>query len=344
MVKPNLDRLPVPTDRTMRVLRRVLAVAVAVFAVWLTVALVRISADAGRNAEALQDARSERADLRERNAAQDEEIAKRDNAVGEANEKLKDAGEEPVTVSGQPATTPGPAGAPVLSSDDVLTLIEAEVRSQQPTLSESQRARIVERAAVAAAGRIPDPEPGEDGTDGRDAPSLDTLRPVIRAEVATIPAPSDGAPGRAPTEAEVSSAVASLCGGSCKGETGDRGEPGESVTGPRGEPGESVTGPRGMPGESVTGPKGDRGEPGADSTVPGPPGGDGQDGADGSDGRGIASLTCDGDRFVVTWSDGTEQTTNAVCSTEPAPEPEPSDPPTTEPEPEPTSTDVVPTP
>lgn len=67
-----------------------------------------------------------------------------------------------------------------------------------------------------------------------------------------------GAPGRAPTDAEVAAAVAKYCAqNACVGATG--------ATGPAGTDGESITGPQGPqgpPGESIVGPQGPPGPTG----------------------------------------------------------------------------------
>ena len=106
-----------------------------------------------------------------------------------------------------------------------------------------------------------------------------------------------------------------------KGDKGDKGDPGRdgrdgkdsTVPGPAGndgKDGETVVGP---PGAASTVP-GPTGPPGADSMVPGPPG---AQGPAGSDGRGISSVVCegsgDGSYWVVTYTDGTSQTSTGPC-------------------------------
>lgn len=113
-------------------------------------------------------------------------------------------------------------------------------------------------------------------------------------------------------------------------------EPSSSVAGPKGDPGRdgrdgkdsTVPGPAGPPGKDgsdgldslIAGPPGATGAAGKDSTVPGPqgpPGADGKDGAPGADGRGISSVTCEGtgdtSYWVVTYTDGTTQTSTGPC-------------------------------
>lgn len=94
----------------------------------------------------------------------------------------------------------------------------------------------------------------------------------------------------------------------------------EGPAGPQGPIGpnglDSTTpGPQGLPGLN--------GLNGADSTVPGPTGpagpagANGANGADGRDGRGITSVTCEGtgenSYWVVTYTDGTTQTSTGPC-------------------------------
>ena len=293
-----LNHLPVPTDRAMRIGKYVVIVAVLAFVAWALLSFARLGRTAEDNAKALETAQQERAELDRRADVLEEDVEQRDTAVRTANKRLRNAGEKPVTIPKQPVSVPKVAGEPVLTSDDVLTLIEAEVKAQHPDLTQAQRESITQAAAVKAAARIPEPKDGKDGTD---APTAADLEPIIRAEVAKIPIPvdgKDGSDGRTPTADEIASALTTLCGGSCKGETGPAGPAGPA-------------GAKGDPGESVTGPKGDTGERGAD-------------------GRGITSITCEADgSWLVTYTDGTTSTTSGPCRIATSePTPTPSDTPT----------------
>ena len=126
-----------------------------------------------------------------------------------------------------------------------------------------------------------------------------------------------------------------------QGVTGTRGPAGTAgKDGADGEPGPSgangVDGADGVNG--LNGEPGPAGASGADSTVPGPvgaPGANGNDGApgaNGANGRGIASVTCEGtgdsSYWLVTYDDGTTQTSGGPCrinpaATAPAPQPTP---------------------
>lgn len=120
-------------------------------------------------------------------------------------------------------------------------------------------------------------------------------------------------------------AVAAEPANSAAGPKGDKGEPGRdgrdgkdsTVPGPAGPPGKD--GSNGLD-SLIAGPPGAAGAAGKDSTVPGPagpPGADGTDGAPGADGRGISSVTCEGtgeaSYWVVTYTDGTSQTSTGPC-------------------------------
>ena len=109
------------------------------------------------------------------------------------------------------------------------------------------------------------------------------------------------------------------------GPKGDKGDPGRDG---RDGKNSTVPGPAGPPGQDgndgldslIAGPPGPTGTAGKDSTVPGPagpPGADGTDGAPGADGRGISSVTCEGtgdaSYWVVTYTDGTSQTSTGPC-------------------------------
>ena len=116
-----------------------------------------------------------------------------------------------------------------------------------------------------------------------------------------------------------------------RGRDGSAGPPGrDGKAGRDGRDGKdsTVPGPAGPPGKDgsdgldsmIAGPPGSTGAAGKDSTVPGPagpPGADGADGAPGADGRGISSVTCEGtgdaSYWVVTYSDGTSQTSTGPC-------------------------------
>lgn len=120
------------------------------------------------------------------------------------------------------------------------------------------------------------------------------------------------------------------------GPPGPTGPPGKdsTVPGPQGKDGADgedsmVPGPQGAAGADSVIP----GPAGSDSTVPGPAGKDGVDGAagmPGANGRGIASVTCEGSGdssyWLVTYDDGTTQTSGGPCriqaaATQPAPTP-----------------------
>lgn len=135
-----------------------------------------------------------------------------------------------------------------------------------------------------------------------------------------------------------------------KAEAGPQGVPGkDSVipgpTGPAGKDGkdgaDGDTGPPGAAGDTgltgatgADGPPGLTGAPGNDSTAPGPAGpagaagSDGAPGADGTNGRGIASVTCEGigdtSYWLVTYDDGTTQTSGGPCRIEAAAAPVPA--------------------
>ena len=308
-----LNRLPVPSERVLRIGKRVVIVALAVFVVWALVSFARLGQAAEDNARALETAQQEREALRAENAEQDRAIDKRETAISKANKRLRSAGKAPVTVPQQPVSVPKVDGEPVLTSDDVLTLIEAEVKVQHPDLTAAQKRALTDAAAVKAAARIPKPR------DGRDGPTINDLRPIVRAEVAKIPVPADGTDGQdgtdgaSPTAEDVATAVTVLCGGSCKGDTGEKGEKGD--VGAKGDTG--ATGPAGADGA---------------------PGKDGSNGTDGAPGRGITSVTCETDgTWTFTWTDGTTSTVAGPCRvTEPEPTP-------TDPTPSPTSSEPTPT-
>lgn len=109
------------------------------------------------------------------------------------------------------------------------------------------------------------------------------------------------------------------------GEDGEPGPPGPvGASGQDGDDG--AYGLNGAPGSE--GPPGPVGAPGKDSTVPGPAGpagANGNDGAPGSpgpSGRGIASVICEGtgdaSYWLVTYDDGTTQTSGGPCRINPA--------------------------
>ena len=116
------------------------------------------------------------------------------------------------------------------------------------------------------------------------------------------------------------------------GEDGEDGPPGPAgIDGKDGADG--ANGLNGGPGPE--GPPGPAGAPGKDSTVPGPAGPAGANGSDGApgepgaNGRGIASVTCEGtgdtSYWLVTYDDGTTQTSGGPCriDTAAAPVPDP---------------------
>lgn len=116
-----------------------------------------------------------------------------------------------------------------------------------------------------------------------------------------------------------------------QGIQGTQGIPGQrgadGVNGRDGQPGPlgpvgptGTDGLNGIDGLGFTGLTGATGPAGKDSTVPGPAGKDGKDGtpgADGSNGRGISSVTCEGvgdtSYWLVTYDDGTTQTSGGPC-------------------------------
>lgn len=312
MNEPKVKNLPVPSEDTLRAMKWLLGVAVAALLVWVIYLVAQVNDRADDLSSRLEVAQSERADLERVNEEQSKDIDKRGSAIRTANTRLKDAGKPPVTIPDQAVSVPKVDGQPVLTSSDVLTLIEAEVKSQHPDLTTAQKEALTSSAAVKAAARIPAPEDGADGKDGTDAPSLDDLRPIIRAEVAKIPAPSDGQDGRTPSAEEVAAAITTLCGGDCGGPAGADGKAG-------------VDGQDGVDGTD--------GRDGVDGTN----GVDGKAGQDGKDGRSITAVSCDaaGD-WQITFSDGTTSTITGPCrvvTPEPTPDPTTPDPTTTEPTP-----------
>lgn len=137
----------------------------------------------------------------------------------------------------------------------------------------------------------------------------------VESRVKEAPAPTDGAPGPA-------------------GPMGPAGRPGHDATGAPGPPGkDGLPGhdATGAPGHDATGAPGKDGPAGADGadgkdgasglTGPqgsvGPAGAPGKDGAPGKSGRGIASLACDDDHLVATFTDGTTSTVAGatICAT-----------------------------
>lgn len=320
MNAPKMKNLPVPSEHAIRVMKWLLGVAVVALLLWVIYLVAQVSDRADGLSEQLEVAQSERADLEQVNEQQSKDIDKRGSAIRTANTRLKDAGKAPVTIPDQAVSVPKVDGQPVLTSSDVLTLIEAEVKSQHPDLTAAQKRSLTDSAAVKAAARVPAPEDGADGKDGTDAPSLDDLRAIIRAEVAKIPVPADGKDGTSPSATQVSAAITTLCGGSCKGEKGDTGAASE-IPGPAGADSQ-VPGPMGPIGPiGPGGAQGDRGE----------------DGDDGTDGRSITAIACDesGD-WQITFSDDTTSTITGPCRVV-TPEPDPT------PEPSPTSTEPTPT-
>lgn len=109
-----------------------------------------------------------------------------------------------------------------------------------------------------------------------------------------------------------------------KGDKGDKGEKGDP--GPKGDQGDTgaagLAGAPGAPGDSGPG-----GPPGAKGD-PGPKGDKGDKGDPGEPARGIASVTCEGtgesSYWVVTYTDGTSETSSGPCRFDPLPLPAPS--------------------
>jgi hypothetical protein len=146
---------------------------------------------------------------------------------------------------------------------------------------------------------------------------------------ATSVAGPQGPAGADATFGQVQQAVDAYCAilDRCVGPRGAGGPEGQvGAAGKNGANGKAgVNGAPGAAGangkDGSTGATGPGGPAGKDSTVPGPKGDTGpagpagKDGAAGSDGRGVNNMTCDGAHFVVTYSDGTSQTTNASCTT-----------------------------
>lgn len=106
------------------------------------------------------------------------------------------------------------------------------------------------------------------------------------------------------------------------GATGPRGPAGPvGPVGPEGPQGPTGnTGLSGLTGSTgSTGAPGAAGEPGPEGPAgpAGPTGADGAPGRDGADGRGISSVTCEGEGdssyWVVTYTDGTSQTSTGPC-------------------------------
>jgi hypothetical protein len=154
-------------------------------------------------------------------------------------------------------------------------------------------------------------------------PTVDYER-IVRAVLARLPAPGT----RAPTAAEVQTAVATACAGNgpCARVIRD------TVTGlyrqfppPSGPPGPTgPAGPTGSPGAG--GSAGADGAPGAD----GQPGADGSPGAQGDPGVGVSDVRIitrgPGDcRLIVTLTDGSNHDAGAVPCAEPSPTPEPTE-------------------
>lgn len=98
-----------------------------------------------------------------------------------------------------------------------------------------------------------------------------------------------------------------------RGPAGPVGPPGP--TGPTGDDGKAVVGPSGADG--AVGPPGPSGPAGAD----GKNGANGTNGTNGSDGRGITSVECVdddtsvGSHWLITYTDGTTQTSDGPCRT-----------------------------
>lgn len=134
------------------------------------------------------------------------------------------------------------------------------------------------------------------------------------------PAGADATTGQVQQAVDAYCAILDRCVGP-RGPGGPEGKPGVAgKNGANGKPG--ANGAAGANGkDGAQGGAGPAGAAGKDSTVPGPKGDTGpagpagKDGAAGSDGRGVNNLTCDGTHFVVTYTDGTSQTTNATCTT-----------------------------
>lgn len=93
------------------------------------------------------------------------------------------------------------------------------------------------------------------------------------------------------------------------GPTGATGATGTTgAKGPAGKDGkDGLNGPAGP-----TGPPGPSGPPGADGAT-GPQGPAGPPGSNGKDGRGVSSEDCIGGHWVITYTDGSTQDTNAAC-------------------------------
>ena len=120
-------------------------------------------------------------------------------------------------------------------------------------------------------------------------------------------------------------AVATEPANPAAGPKGDKGDPGRDGRDGKDSTVPGPAGPHGQDGNDgldslIAGPPGPTGTAGKDSTVPGPagpPGADGTDGAPGADGRGISSVTCEGtgdaSYWVVTYTDGTSQTSTGPC-------------------------------
>ena len=114
-----------------------------------------------------------------------------------------------------------------------------------------------------------------------------------------------------------------------RGPSGADGADGEDgAPGPAGADG--VDGTNGLNG--IDGATGLTGAPGKDSTVPGPAGpagANGNDGAPGASGRGISSVTCEGtgdaSYWLVTYDDGTTQTSGGPCRIDTTPLPQPTE-------------------
>jgi hypothetical protein len=174
------NQLPVPSDRALRILAWVVAVALAAALVAGVVAFGDLS---GR----LDAAKDERAALRQTNATQDDTLKAQQSALDKANQSLKAAGKPTVPVPPAP-TTAAPAPDASLTEQQVRALAYQVVSGYRPTLDEAQLNRI----AATAAARVPKPK---DGTSVTVADVLPTITATVQRQVAALPPAQPGKDG-----------------------------------------------------------------------------------------------------------------------------------------------------
>lgn len=203
-------RLPVPSDRTLRVLKWIVVAAVVLAILGCVAAFTEIS-------HRLDAADRDRADLAEYNASQDDVIAAQKSALEQANRRLREAGENPVSVPESPEPIPGPAG-------------ETGERGERGPAGPAGASIVGPRGPA-----------GDDGTDGRDGTEGSDGQAGAKGDTgATGPAGAagrDGTDGKNATPEMVATAVEQWCNarGDCLGPQGLAGPAGPQ--GPQGVPG-----------------------------------------------------------------------------------------------------------